>query len=152
VPFGGVREATQPKLSAGTETPSLADQSQPGHDLERAIRKGGARLRFDTRRGLQPKAKVETLPSHFEGKVPDLTGVIELALPCAGLCDHAGRHGIGLRTETDQPVGPLVDTTIVVHQTERAVMAGAVGRVAPDATVAIPLNLAGQPAPDPLTA
>jgi hypothetical protein len=105
-----------PSLGAGTEGYAFPRTSPTaGHDPATRRTQGPAQLRVDTRRGLQPKAKVEPLAPHFERKVPHLAGVIELALPCAGLCDHAGRHGIGLRTETDQFVGPLIDTTIVVH-------------------------------------
>ena len=55
VPFAGVRKATDAKLGAETK-----GTLSPADEFHRA------RLSFDTRRGLQPKAKVETLPPHFE--------------------------------------------------------------------------------------
>jgi hypothetical protein len=81
----------RPSSAAGRKgAPSPADEPDRAHDLEPAEHKGRSASAVDTGRGLQPKAKVETLHPHFDGEVPDVTGVIELALPCAGLCDHAG--------------------------------------------------------------
>ena len=50
------------------------------------------------------------MPFHFEGKLHDVRGVLKLALPRAGL-DHVGGFDlVGIRTDTDQVVGPHVGT------------------------------------------
>jgi hypothetical protein len=95
----------------------------------------------DTGRHLQPKSEVETLPFHFEGTVRPVTGVLKLALPCAGLCHDGGFDWIGLRTDTDQVVEPIVGTTLVVRPHDHAVAACLVGRDSPDAPVPIPLDV-----------